>query len=76
MAHRTTAPQTVTRDEESPDSTEQLVRERAYELYEERGCEAGHELDDWLKAEAEILGKRTTDSARVDEIATMVAVAV
>ena len=23
----------------------------AYELYEQRGCEQGHDLDDWLKAE-------------------------
>ena len=23
----------------------------AYELYEQRGCEPGHELDDWLEAE-------------------------
>ncbi len=76
MTHRTTGPQAVTRDQESPDSTEQLVRERAYELYEERGCEAGHELDDWLQAEEEILGKRTTDSAMADEVATMVAAAV
>ena len=30
------------------------IRRRAYELYEERGFEVGHELDDWLTAEAEI----------------------
>jgi hypothetical protein len=29
------------------------IRERAYELYENRGGEHGHDLDDWLKAEAE-----------------------
>ncbi len=28
---------------------------RAYELYQERGAAAGRELDDWLKAEEEIL---------------------
>ena len=45
-----TAPQT---SESSADLTEQ-VRSRAYELYERRGREDGHELNDWLQAESEI----------------------
>lgn len=36
---------------------EGLIRCRAYELYEERGREDGHEAEDWLEAEAEITGK-------------------
>lgn len=32
------------------------IRLRAYELYEARGREDGRELEDWLQAEAEILG--------------------
>jgi Protein of unknown function (DUF2934) len=40
---------------ENTDSRENLIRLRAYELYERRGSEAGHELDDWLQAEAEVL---------------------
>jgi hypothetical protein len=41
------------------------VRQRAYELYEARGREEGHDLDDWLQAEAEIeaLKARTTKMA-------------
>jgi len=35
---------------------EEQIRLRAYELYEARGREDGHELDDWLQAEAEIVG--------------------
>jgi len=31
-----------------------LIRERAYQLYEARGRQQGHELDDWLQAEREI----------------------
>jgi hypothetical protein len=31
------------------------IRRRAYELYEQRGRVDGHELDDWLQAEAELL---------------------
>ena len=29
------------------------IRTRAYELYEGRGREDGHDLDDWLRAETE-----------------------
>jgi hypothetical protein len=38
------------------DVLEQIAR-RAYELYEWRGREDGHDLDDWLQAEAEIMGE-------------------
>jgi hypothetical protein len=33
----------------------QEIRVRAYELFEQRGRESGHDLDDWLQAEAEIV---------------------
>src|ERR1035441_402026 len=41
---------------EYPDGSLKLferIRQRAYELYEKRGREHGHDLDDWLKAEEE-----------------------
>jgi hypothetical protein len=34
---------------------EQAIRQRAYELYIERGMVPGHALEDWLKAEAELV---------------------
>ncbi len=34
--------------------TEEHIRERAYELYEQRGREDGHDLEDWLQAESEL----------------------
>ncbi|MGC2110865.1 MAG: DUF2934 domain-containing protein [Candidatus Korobacteraceae bacterium] len=34
--------------------TEEAIRERAYELYEQRGRLDGHAVDDWLAAEAEM----------------------
>jgi Protein of unknown function (DUF2934) len=49
-----TEPQ-VTR--EVQDLTEQ-IRQRAYELYELRDRGDGHELDDWLLAESELIQKR------------------
>jgi hypothetical protein len=30
------------------------IRRRAYEIYLERGEQAGHELEDWLQAEREL----------------------
>lgn len=39
------------------------IRQRAYELYEERNRETGHELDDWLRAESEVKGTSLRASA-------------
>jgi hypothetical protein len=41
-----------------PNEIEESIRRRAYELYEQRGRIEGFALDDWLQAEAEILGKQ------------------
>ncbi len=40
-----------------PQELENQIRQRAYELYEARGREDGHNLDDWLRAEEEITVK-------------------
>ena len=39
------------------ENREEEIRRRAYELYEERGHEDGHDVEDWLRAEAEITGR-------------------
>ena len=49
----------------SQERTEELIRMRAYQLFEERGYEHGHDLDDWLQAEGEIAGKKPL--ARADQ---------
>jgi len=41
-----------------PQELEHQIRLRAQELYEARGREDGHELDDWLRAEEEITQKK------------------
>jgi hypothetical protein len=46
----------------APDVHEQ-IRLRAYELYEERENDGGHELDDWLQAEAEVTRQVRRQSA-------------
>ncbi|MGH9544720.1 MAG: DUF2934 domain-containing protein [Terriglobales bacterium] len=37
---------------------EHQIRLRAYQLYEARGCEGGHEVEDWLRAEEEITNNK------------------
>ena len=37
---------------------EEIIRQRAYQLFEQRGFQHGHDLDDWLQAEAEVMCKR------------------
>jgi hypothetical protein len=37
---------------------EHQIRERAYELYEERGREDGHDEEDWLRAKEEVTIKK------------------
>lgn len=36
------------------EALEERIRQRAHELYEARGKEDGHDVEDWLQAEAEI----------------------
>jgi outer membrane protein TolC len=39
----------------SAEVTEENIAQRAYSLYEARGRQQGHDLDDWLQAERELL---------------------
>jgi len=41
-----------------PQELEHQIRLRAHELYEARGREHGYELEDWLRAEEEMAGKK------------------
>jgi hypothetical protein len=46
-----------------PQNLEEEIRRRAYELYEEQGREDGQDLNDWLRAEAEIVQRKSRTSA-------------
>jgi len=35
---------------------EEQIRQHAYRLYEERGYEEGHAVEDWLRAERDVRG--------------------
>jgi hypothetical protein len=40
----------------------ETISRRAYELFQKRGREPGHELDDWLRAERELKESKSPDS--------------
>jgi Protein of unknown function (DUF2934) len=46
--------------------TEDIIRARAYRFYEDRGCEDGYDLEDWLRAEAEVFGKQPAVAEAAD----------
>jgi hypothetical protein len=47
--------------------TEEQIRSRAYELYLERGCQHGHDRNDWLQAEQELLQPSKPDKGRASK---------
>lgn len=37
------------------------IQQKAFDFFEKRGCESGHDLEDWLQAEREVLGSPATE---------------
>jgi hypothetical protein len=61
MAKVKTDERTATADDREPKSLAQPatvtgddIAHRAYDLYLARGCEDGHDVEDWLQAESEL----------------------
>jgi hypothetical protein len=50
----TTADSNVLAGYQSANRPDHEIAHRAFELYCERGCQHGHDLDDWLQAEREL----------------------
>jgi hypothetical protein len=51
------APPPLRTNQQTTQATSDLqeqIRSRAYDLYEQRGREDGHDLEDWLQAESEV----------------------
>ena len=67
MRHRTANISTAKPDKGSLALTEDIIRVRAYQLYEKRGCKEGHELEDWLRVESEITGKKLAAAAEAKD---------
>jgi hypothetical protein len=45
------------RAEASPEEIRRLIAEAAYYRAMERGFQPGHELEDWVEAESEVMGR-------------------
>ncbi len=58
MAAQLKKPSSESKSIETNDSTSNVQEEicqRAYELYEHRGTQDGHDLEDWLQSQAEVM---------------------
>ena len=51
------APTAVSNPQPSPEEVRQLISEAAYYRAKQRGFAPGHEMEDWVQAEAEVLGR-------------------
>jgi hypothetical protein len=55
MAKQTNLATEINRQMTEPtDELQERIRLRAYEIYEQRGGDHGHDIDDWLQAELEL----------------------
>ena len=43
------------RSAELPDDMKERIANKAFELWEERGCRDGHDFEDWLDAETLVM---------------------
>jgi len=55
--------QTSTTNDPSLLQGPQQIAARAYELYEQRGATHGHDVDDWLQAERELVQQKAAPAA-------------
>ncbi len=60
--HSTSDPTPIDTGLRKPELEEQ-IRHRAYSFYEQRGRQEGHDLDDWLQAEAELTGRKAKSAS-------------
>jgi hypothetical protein len=62
-AQRSTPTSSATTQAGSTPELLEQIRLRAYQLFEQRGRDEGHHLEDWLQAEAEVIQRITKKSA-------------
>lgn len=57
------SPQQGSNDGHNPDPKQ--IEHCAYELYMDRGCDTGRDLEDWLRAERELKGQGEAAPAKI-----------
>jgi hypothetical protein len=50
-------------ERQAPDDLRARIVELAYMLYEQRGRQDGHDLEDWLEAERQVVSNAAMDSS-------------
>ena len=50
----------------APELTHSKIAERAYQIYLANGCHSGHDLDDWLQAQYELLQQPVRELAGLE----------
>lgn len=53
--------------ETDPTELQEQIRRRAYAIYEQRNRTEGRELDDWLRAEAELTAEINQSPLRLEQ---------
>jgi len=48
----------------APSNLQEAIRQRAFEIYQQRGRSSGNAVDDWLRAEREVLAAAKNKSKR------------
>ena len=61
--HATSNPNRQVSSDGMNEKMREQIEQRAYELYEERGGTHGHDVEDWILAESEILNHTTLHRA-------------
>lgn len=54
-------------DGSSPDDVQSCIARLAYSLYEQRGGDHGHDVEDWIQAERTVLASHNHVAAKMDE---------
>lgn len=61
-------PRSITSFWDEVNETFEKIGKRAYELFEWRGCQDGHDLEDWFKAERELLRPTPVEVSEKDNM--------
>ena len=61
--HTATNPNRQNHPDSIGENLRERIQKRAYELYQARGAAPGHAMDDWTKAESEVLDQTSIHRA-------------
>jgi hypothetical protein len=51
-------------NQQQPELEQETIASRAFQLFEARGCEHGHDVEDWLAAEEQLRAENTSQTEK------------